>query len=290
MEILRGAPIRTHIGTDGLVEADWNKIRTAQPTPVNSFIDLVKKVAEIQFANPSLVFLFRGQDKDYRRTIGTTLKRSVTTVAPSILRGQNGSHCSKAELKQRFEKLEKAESFLLKALRAFDSEHYNLVARNRLVRWSIIQHYEIAATPLLDVTHSLRIAASFGTKPKQRYGHVVVLGVPGITGGITVSAEAGLQVVRLSSVCPSNAVRPFIQEGYLLGDYPDINDAIDDDSYKLFEVDFYRRMVAKFRFEPSKFWADGKLEKVSNELLYPDEEDEMVSICAKIASKLKKIA
>ena len=45
-----------------------------------------------------------------------------------------------------------------------------------------------------------------------------MLGVPNLSGAITASAEAGLQIVRLSSVCPPSAVRPHIQEGYLLGD------------------------------------------------------------------------
>lgn len=33
--------------------------------------------------------------------------------------------------------------------------------RQRILHWSILQHYEVSATPLLDVTHSLPIAASF---------------------------------------------------------------------------------------------------------------------------------
>jgi hypothetical protein len=47
-----------------------------------------------------------------------------------------------------------------------------------------------------------------------------VIGVPNISGAISASAEAGLQVIRLSSVCPPSAIRPNVQEGYLVGEYP----------------------------------------------------------------------
>ena len=36
--------------------------------------------------------------------------------------------------------------------------------RQRILRWSILQHYEICDTPLLDVTQSIRIAASFASR------------------------------------------------------------------------------------------------------------------------------
>ena len=47
-----------------------------------------------------------------------------------------------------------------------------------------------------------------------------VIGVPNISGAISASAEAVLQVVRLSSVCPPSAVRPNVQDDYLVGEYP----------------------------------------------------------------------
>ena len=72
-------------------------------------------------------------------------------------------------------------------------------------------------TPLLDVTHSLRIAASFGSAQANGEAFLYAIGLPNLSGMITASAEAGLQTVRLASVCPPTAVRPHIQEGYLLG-------------------------------------------------------------------------
>ena len=69
--------------------------------------------------------------------------------------------------------------------------------RQRILRWSILQHYEICATPLLDVTHSLRIAASFASVSRSRRAFIFVLGLPNLSGAITASAEAGLQVVHL---------------------------------------------------------------------------------------------
>jgi hypothetical protein len=53
---------------------------------------------------------------------------------------------------------------------------------------------------------------------------VFVLGVPNLSGAVTASSEANLQIVRLSSACPPEAVRPHLQEGYLLGECPAIAD------------------------------------------------------------------
>jgi hypothetical protein len=80
--------------------------------------------------------------------------------------------------------------------------------------WAILQHYEVCDTPLLDVTNSLRVAASFATNNPAAEGPVLyVLGVPSLSGSITASSEQGLQIIRLSSICPPEARRPYFQEG-----------------------------------------------------------------------------
>jgi len=52
----------------------------------------------------------------------------------------------------------------------------------------------------------------------------------------TASSEAGLQVIRLSSACPPEAVRPHLQEGYLLGEYPEIADYEQNAHYDYYET------------------------------------------------------
>ena len=99
----------------------------------------------------------------------------------------------------------------------------------------------------------------------------MVLGIPRVSGAVTASAEAGLQIVCLASVCPPTAVRPHIQEGYLLGEYPDIASAEQKSLYSQGEMDFGRRLIAKFVFEPDRFWDNsGSFPRVGANALYPD--------------------
>jgi hypothetical protein len=141
--------------------------------------------------------------------------------------------------------------------------------RHRILRWSILQHYEVCTTPLLDVTHSIRIAASFASLAEKETAYLFGLGVPNLSGAITASAEAGLQIVRLSSVCPPSAVRPHLQEGYLLGEYPEMAGYEQKENYFNYEIDFGRRLVAKFAFSPSSFWKNDNFPKVAKTALYP---------------------
>jgi hypothetical protein len=99
-----------------------------------------------------------------------------------------------------------------------------------------------------------------------------VLGVPNLSGAVTASAEASLQVVRLSSACPPDAVRPHLQEGYLLGEYPEISDFQQNAEYLYHEMDFGRRLVAKFRLKLETMWQSKNYTRASDEALYPREQ------------------
>ncbi len=112
------------------------------------------------------------------------------------------------------------------------------IRRQQLVRWAILQHYEVCETPLLDVSQSARIAASFASQAGTAECFFYVLGVPNISGAITASAEASLTVLRLSSVCPPEAVRPHLQEGFLLSEYPELSSTEQKAHYENYEIDF----------------------------------------------------
>jgi hypothetical protein len=132
---------------------------------------------------------------------------------------------------------------------------------------------------LLDVTHSLRIAASFASHRSESRGFLFVLGVPNLSGAITASADAGVQIVRLSSVCPPSAVRPHIQEGYLLGEYPEIDSYQQKAHYILKEIDFGRRLIAKFTLNPRTFWQQSnKFPLIPEEALYLSSSRDPLSI------------
>ena len=229
--------------------SDIAEVRRAPGHTVSSYLDLAKKVAELQFRNREHVLLFRGQTHDYRDRDGN----GITTLRPSIFRGNPPSPSripGEEEITRRFAALDRAERELVNRYvndpqLGLDHDETNRLKRQRILRWSILQHYEVCATPLLDVTQSLRIAASFPSHRSKETCFLFVLGVPNLSGAITASAEAGLQIVRLSSVCPQSAVRPHLQEGYLLGEYPEIDRYEQKAHYRVHEIDFGRRLVAK---------------------------------------------
>ncbi len=115
-------------------------------------------------------------------------------------------------------------------------------------------------------------------------------GVPNLSGAVTASSEAGLQIVRLSSACPPEAVRPHLQEGYLLGEYPEIADFEQNAHYEYWEMDFGRRLVAKFRYNPTTFWHSKNFPPASEEALYPKEHrDSLLSLAAQIKHSLASV-
>jgi FRG domain len=174
---------------------------------VRSYWDLATKIAELQFLNRDFVLLFRGQAADHRNKSGNT------TLKPTLFRSLNSGNPNASTLIDRFETLRRAENALTEKYGEAEFLGRDRLRRHRILRWSILQHYEVCKTPLLDLTHSIRIAASFASLSANQSAFVYVLGVPNLSGAITASAEAGLQIVRLSSVCPPSALRPHIQEG-----------------------------------------------------------------------------
>lgn len=259
-------------------------IRGGRGHEVASYLDLARKVAELQFLNRDHVLLFRGQSKDYLTTKGNSMLKA------SIFRNDGKKVPSKSTLEKRFQTLRLAEKLLVAAYGSADLKGTERLRRHRLIRWSILQHYEVCPTPLLDVTHSLRVAASFATTGNDgQEAFLYAFGVPNLSGAVTASSEAGLQIVRLSSACPPDAVRPHIQEGYLVGEYPEIPDYEQQSHYAFYEMDFGRRMVAKFRFNPQTFWASDKYPPATHEALYPSaQRDPLLEIAKNIIETIAK--
>lgn len=232
---------------------------------VRTYMELATRVAELQFRNRDFVLMFRGQGGDHKNRSG------YTSIKPSLLRGTAPNKPPKdAAIVKRFERLVEAEKALVSEYEAQRFMGRDRLKRQRILRWAILQHYEICQTPLLDVTQSLRIASSFATHHASGEAFLFVLGIPQISGAITASAEAGIQVVRLASVCPPAAVRPHIQEGYLLGEYPEFFNAEQKLLYSHAEMDFGRKLIAKFSFNPEEFWdKKGAFPPISKHALYP---------------------
>lgn len=247
------------------------KIRSSTGHYVQSYLELVRKVSELQFRNREYVFLFRGQSQDYRDM------RNASTLRPSILRS--------GDPREKFEKLRHAEQLLREMYKFTGADR---LKRHQALRWALIQHYRVCDTPLLDVTQSLRIAASFASDIGTQMAYIYVLGVPNISGAITASDEAGLEIIRLSSVCPPEAVRPHIQEGYLLSEYPELSNLDQKQHYDLHDLDFGRRIIAKFRFNPEQFWGSNTaFPKIPQEALYPNApHDPVLDLANRIRSEI----
>ena len=285
METIGRAALWSFIGAGTEARPATNtEIRKHAGYRVETFLELARKVAELQYRNRDHVPLFRGQNADFLN------KEGNTTLKPSLFRplAGHGLNPDSALLARRFATLARAEQELL---RRYDPQHFRLggtrLKRQRILRWALLQHYEVCPTPLLDVTHSLRIAASFASIGATGEAFLFVVGVPNLSGAVTASAESGLQILRLSSVCPPTAVRPHIQEGYLLGEYPEMGDCEQKDNYQHYEIDFGRRLVAKFTFDPARFWKGEKaFPKVPVEALYPNAGDPIHALAQAVKDAL----
>lgn len=284
METIGKRDIRSYLcSTDSPKAVTNNQVRQDRGHQVTNFLDLATKIAALQYKNPQFVFLFRGQRTDYKN------KKKNSSLKPTLFRPAPGgtSIPDAALLEQRFRVLANAERLLVGMYERQDEFDGTLMLkRQRILRWAILQHYEICRTPLLDVTQSLRVAASFASENAVDQAFIYVLGVPNISGSLTASAESGLQIVRLSSVCPPVALRPHIQEGYLLGEYPDMPDYDQKQHYKAFEIDFGRRLLGKFSFNPQSLWDDPIFPKINRPALYPDEHDPMYLLASALKAEL----
>lgn len=243
-------------------------ITKAEAYPVYSYRELMEQVAKLAFLNKDYLLFFRGQIRDFKNKAG------ASTIYPSIYRGER---VSKTELDLRFDILMSASKILNAALKKDNLEGYIDVRRRRYIQWSILQHYEVCPTPLLDLTHSLRVACSFASLASDKEDpYVFVFGLPYITNRISINSEHDIVNVRLLSICPPAALRPYYQEGYLAG-----TDEITSEYDSKDELDFNNRLIAKFFIKrDKKFWGKG-FGVIPKSVLYPPG-DRVNNICRNI--------
>ncbi|MGI6259213.1 MAG: FRG domain-containing protein [Anaerolineaceae bacterium] len=242
-----------------------NVVRKVAPFFVPTYTDLVREVAELAYKNKDHLFFYRGQDSDYLN------KAESSTYYPTIYRSD---FLTSQEIRARFEMLELAEHYLADAFDQADLEGRQDVRRKSYIAWSILQHYNVCDTPLLDMTHSLRVAATFAQlNNSNEQGVIAIFGMPYMTNRITYNSEHDLVIVRLLSICPPLALRPYFQEGYLAGTLDITRDYLNKS-----ELDFNNRLVAKFSIpNDSSFWGRN-FEGIPEDLLFP-RDDRMAKIC-----------
>lgn len=246
-------------------------ILESEPKEIGSFRELVKHIAEISYHNPEHVLFFRGQHQDYKKNLRNNGQAS--SFYPSIYR-KPGKTLTGADLEERFKQLDKFSEKLLAKFSAEKIEGHEKLSKFRELVWAILQHYEVCDTPLLDVTHSLRVAASFALNENTNDGYLYVFGFPHPNGSITYSVDAELINIRLLSICPPEAHRPYFQEGFLVGSFPSLR------LQKHPNLDIGRRLIAKFKLQNRNFW-DVHFHAIPKDALYP-KDDKVKEICNKL--------
>lgn len=245
------------------------EIQASEPLEIGSFRELVKAVAELSYYNPEHVLFYRGQGRAvYVPSVNGT---QVESFYPSIYRSSGRALGHKA-LQRRFDELEEQAERLLQRLAAEKIAGVDKLRKFPELAWAILQHYEVCRTPLLDVTHSLRVAASFALNRQDGHGYLYVFGFPHPNGSITYSVDSELLNIRLLSICPPQAQRPYFQEGFLVGSFPSRR------LRKHSSLDFRNRLIAKFKLRKQDFWNE-HFHAIPDEALYPDD-DRMKAICA----------
>lgn len=241
---------------------------------INSYEKLVKEVAELSYLNQDYMLFFRGQNKNYQ-------PNKLTTLYPSLYRGR----LIKEELDYRVDVLEIASNMLKEYLKDLNAKKSVIgigeILRINKIQWSILQHYEVCDTPLLDITHSLRVACSFAQLGcEDDYCFIYILAMPYLTGRISINSEHDLTNIRLLSISPPQALRPYFQEGYLA-----CTEYVFDDYEGKTELDFNRRVLGIYRIPNSKQFWGSYFEKYNEDLLFP-QKDEVREICAEIKKNI----
>lgn len=241
---------------------------------VKSFRELVEHIAKLAYTNKDWMLFYRGQKKDYINKVGKS------TFYPTIYRGD---YLKKHVLNDKFLLLGKACKLLVEEFKNNKIIGRTELERKKYIQWSVLQHYEVVDTPLIDLTQSLRVACSFAYMDNNTdNAFIYVFGLPYLTNRISINSEHDLVNVRLLSIMPPNALRPYFQEGFLIGT---------DDIYNEFksktELDLNRRLIAKFKLPAkSDFWSDD-FSMIPMDAIYPDN-DPIKKICQKIKNELGK--
>ena len=252
-----------------------NEVAKGNGRYIDSYEQLVDVAAELAYHNWRYTLLFRGQHRDHPQVRS---RGDPSTIFPSLWRHRPSRRdqaykdlLNKCECLQQLASLERR-----------DRKRLRMIPERR---WAIMQHYSDVAhcdTPLLDVTESIRAAASFATQGylgkadnKDPSGVVFVIGLPRIQEGTTISLDEGLIILELASVCPEAARRPHFQSGYLVGTYP-----TEKLRYKP-PKDFAHRLIAKLRVSAkSSFWDVDK--PLPEQAVFPDNDplrDEIANAC-----------
>lgn len=250
---------------------DPAKIAKSTPIKINTFRDLVEATAAFAFYNKDFMLFYRGQGADYKN------KGDSSTFYPTIYRGDYLPH---RELRHKFDILEGASKAIVDLFEDRKIDGFKDIKRRKLIQWSVLQHYEVCDTPLLDFTHSLRVACSFAhLKNDTKRAYIFMFGFPYLTNRISLNSEHDLVNIRLLSICPPSALRPQFQEGYLAGT-DEVTDTYDNKS----DLDFNNRLIVKFEIPTGKQFWGRNFHQIPEGSLYP-KNDPIKTLCDEIRKR-----
>lgn len=258
-------------------DATVNRVRASDGFRVKSFRQLIEEVAMVTLQNKQYEMFYRGQTKDYKNNQAKYYKDRIpkSIIFPSICRPglrKNGKpkYSIKAiEVQKRYKDLFAFVALFEKRKSNYDEYYY-----------SLIQHYEILPTPLIDITQSLRVAATFALRESST-GYVYVFGLPYPNQSISYFTDLEIVLIKLQNVIHPDALRPRFQEGYLVGKYPFLPTKTNGD-------DLANRMVAKFLVENrnGKFW-DDYFKPMPEDVLYPPNDKVKIEL-SKLRNEFQK--
>lgn len=250
---------RTHTASGHLGPTTVSELRAADPCPVRSFTDLVRHTAQIAALRHDDLTFFRGQREDWRNRGGRT------TVYASLYRPEPGrTSLSAASLAARRARMDAGVAVIRR--RADDLGRANPLWRYREYATALLQHYELCPTPMVDLTLSLHVAASFARGPDGLgAGVLLVFALPYPTETLSLYPRLGMSLARLQSLCPADARRPQFQEGWLVGRMPLTADKTPED-------DLAHRLVAKYALPAGPAFWDGGFQPVPQAALLPTDD------------------
>lgn len=239
-----------------------SEIRKSKGSRITSFTSLVLAIAELGYHNHGYNLLFRGQPMDDKDRNGRT-RLYATIYRPK------GSRLTKPTTRKRFNALSKSIEALQRSSDKLGVD--SVLQYYREYYMALLQHYQQASTPLLDLTSSIFVAASFALQ-KSNNGYLYVIGLPHIHGSISHYIDDSLVLVKLQNVCPPNALRPHLQEAYLVGKLP-------FKAAKEAEDNIARRLIGKYLLDnnDNRFWKGG-FRRSSHQALFPKADDYLLTL------------
>lgn len=268
---------------DGVIEKycinTANEVRPAvlEGCKVSSYRDLLQKVGELKFRNKRLNIAFRGQSDDFGSR-GIRAGLNASSLYPTIFRNPS------SDAKLQGPKLVDAKYRLLDAasaaLKVLASEMggkfaYELINYEPL-RLALIQHYEVVDTPYLDLSPNIATAISFGMLGDTEQVYIYAVGLPNQTDVYSGSITERIESIYLPRYCPSSFLRPHLQDGMIVGEFPRVTSYRDRLSIPgVWETrsnyDFRRRLIGKYRISKNDFNQAG-FQPIPENFLYPEDD------------------